>query len=491
MYPMDEVDPYMPQEPPAWLLRKTLAKRKAEIVQSAGGALTDTVQAGQSNLPSAITDTLQVSQSKLPSAIARYRQMATDLYGQGSDLMDQEPDMEPMKAYAKQRGQQGNAAMLNALAAQYAGESFEPIQAQYLKRASASKDPLKMGSGYLTPEGQYLKDPEAAQSKKAEFLLNQAKAYETLAQNAQTAQERAEATRLQNEATNQLREMMMQSNAQMRQQGLNIQQQNAQTARERVEANNDLRLQGLDIQQQNALNAQEQAKANNEMRLQGLDIQRQGLAIRRDAAGAGGGVGGGVGVGTASQIGSGANNEPIFRQKNGQLFTYNASGQPIAYAGAVNPKASTSQPTEDERKAAGWFFQADNARRNMERVIKKNPQAAYPTVIERGVGFIPGVGEDFANTLRPDDRQQFVQAGSSMAEALLRAATGAGMNESEAKQKVRELVPQIGDKPGVVAQKTASYDVYMKSLQSRAGRALPAGTPGGAGAVVDFNTLPK
>lgn len=462
MYPMDEVDPYMPQEPPAWLLRKTLAKRKLEMVQSAGDALTDTVQAGQSNLPSALTDTVQASQSKLPSAIARYRQMATDLYGQGSDLMDQEPDMAPMQAYAKQRGQQGNAAMLNALAAQYAGESFEPIQAQYLKRASASKDPLKMGSGYLTPEGQYLKDPEAAQSKKAEFLLNQAKAYETLAQNAQTAQERAEATRLQNEATNQLREMMMQSNAQMRQQGLNI-------------------------QQQNALNTRLQNEANNEMRLQGLDIQRQGLAIRRDAAGAGGGVG----VGTASQIGSGANNEPIFRQKNGQLFTYDASGQPIAYAGAVNPKVSTSQPTEDERKAAGWFFQADNARRNMEQVIKKNPQAAYPTVIERGAGFIPGVGEDFANTLRTEDRQKFVQAGSSMAEALLRAATGAGMNESEAKQKVRELVPQIGDKPGVVAQKTASYDVYMKSLQSRAGRALPAGTPGGAGAVVDFNTLPK
>jgi len=195
MYPMEEVDPYMPQEPPAWLLRKTLAKRKPEV-QSAGEALTDTVQAGQ---------------SKLPSAIARYRQMATDLYGQGSDLMDQEPDMAPMKAYAKQRSQQGDAAMLNALAAQYAGESFEPIQTQYLKKAAASKDPMKMGSGYLTPEGQYLKDPEVAQSKKAEFLMNQAKAYETLAQNAQTAQERAEAQRLQNEANNQLRQMMMEA----------------------------------------------------------------------------------------------------------------------------------------------------------------------------------------------------------------------------------------------------------------------------------------
>ena len=72
-----------------------------------------------------------------------------------------------------------------------------------------------------------------------------------------------------------------------------------------------------------------------------------------------------------------------------------------------------------------------------------------------------------------------------MAEALLRAATGAGMNEYEAKQKVRELVPQLGDKPGLVAQKTASYDVYMKSLQSRAGRALPQNGPAGAPAADD------
>jgi hypothetical protein len=93
---------------------------------------------------------------------------------------------------------------------------------------------------------------------------------------------------------------------------------------------------------------------------------------------------------------------------------------------------------------------------------------------------VPGVGENFANKLRPEERQKFVQAGSSMSEALLRAATGAGMNEYEAKQKVRELVPQLGDTPGVVAQKTASYDVYMKSLQARAGRALPQNSPGGA-----------
>jgi hypothetical protein len=387
------------QQPGYGLLKKARAK-----IQSPGGVLSNSVQPGQGTM--------------LPNSIEALRGKAAELYQQGSDLYDREPDMSQLQAFAKQRGEQGDRSMLTALAAQYAGESFQPIQEQLLKKAAAARDPMKMGSGMITADGQYIKDPEAAQSKKAEFLLQQARAYEQMATTAQTTQERSRAEAAQNAIMNEIRMM------------------NANTAR----------------------------------------------------MVASGGVGG-LGAGTAQQIGSGPNNEPIFRQKNGQLFTYDTNGQAIAYAGNVQPKASSAQPSEDERKAAGWFFQADNARRNMESVIKKNPQAAYPTIAERGAGFIPGVGEDFANTLRPEDRQKFVQAGSSMAEALLRAATGAGMNEYEAKQKVRELVPQLGDKPGLVAQKTASYDVYMKSLQSRAGRALPQNGPGGAPAADNNDPL--
>jgi hypothetical protein len=390
-------------------------------LQSTDGTLTNTVQPGRASAPS--------------SAVDGYRKRAADLYQQGSDLYNQEPDFSEMQEFAKQRGQQGSASMLNALAAQFAGESFQPIQAQYLKRAMAAQEPMKLGSGMLTSDGKYIKDPSASQSKKAEFLLQQAKAYETLAQTAQTAQERAEAARLQNEALNQFKQIMAQA-AMM----------NAQTGR--INAN----------------------------------------AAMINATGGGDGVG----VGSAQQIGSGANEEPIFRTKNGQLFTYDPAGKAVAYAGPVNPKATTSQPTEDERKAASWFFQADNARRNMANVIAQTPSAAYPTVSERAAGLVPLVGEDIANTLRPEQRQKFVQASGSMAEALLRAATGAGVNESEAQQKVRELVPQLGDKKGTVEQKTAAYDVYMNSLRARAGRALPkTPAPSGGSNVVDFNSLPK
>ena len=359
------------------VLKKTRAKNK-------GGMLSDTVQSSGG--------------VRLPNAIANYRERAADLYQQGSDLYNSDPDITQLQEYAKSRGGEGQGAMLNALAAQFAGENFQPVQAQYLKRAAAAQEPMKVGGGILTTEGQFVKDPFAAQDKKAEFLLQQAKAYETMALTAETARERMAAQNAQNALMNQFRMMSM----------------------------------GM----------------------------------------------GGLGTGNAQQIGSGPNNEPVLRQPNGQLFTYDGNGQPIAYTGTVNPKANSSQPTEDERKAAGWYFQADNARRNMANVIAKNPGAAYNTVAERAVGFVPGVGADIQNAIRPEDRQKFVQAAGSMSEALLRAATGAGINAYEANQKVNELVPQLGDKPGTVKQKMDAYEMYMGSLKTRAGRAIPGNNPG-------------
>lgn len=183
------------EELPVSLLKKARAK-----IQSPGGVLSNNVKPGQGGM--------------LPNAIDSYRSKAADLYKQGSDLYDQEPDFSQFQNFAKQRSQQGEGAMLNALAAQYAGEGFAPVQEQYLKKAAAARDPMKMGSGIITADGQYLKDPEVAQNKKAEFLLQQAKAYENMAATADTARERIAAQRQAQMAQEQLRLM-----------GLNMQQQ--------------------------------------------------------------------------------------------------------------------------------------------------------------------------------------------------------------------------------------------------------------------------
>lgn len=187
------------EQPSVGLLKKARAK-----IQSPGGVLSNNVLPGQGGM--------------LPNAIDAYRSKAADLYKQGSELYDKEPDFSQFQNFAKQRGQQGEAAMLNALAAQYAGESFAPVQEQYLKKAAAAREPMKMGGGVITAEGEFLKDPELAQNKKAEFLLQQAKAYETMAATAETARERIAAQRAQNEIQNQLRLM----GVQLQQQGLDL-----------------------------------------------------------------------------------------------------------------------------------------------------------------------------------------------------------------------------------------------------------------------------
>ena len=103
-----------------------------------------------------------------------FLQQYQDLSSQGNELFSSDPDYSKLQEYARTRSQGGNAAMLNALAAQFAGESFAPIQAQYLKRAAAAQDPLKLSGGILTPDGSFLKDPSAERDARARLLMSRA-----------------------------------------------------------------------------------------------------------------------------------------------------------------------------------------------------------------------------------------------------------------------------------------------------------------------------
>lgn len=123
--------------------------------------------------------------------------------------------------------------------------------------------------------------------------------------------------------------------------------------------------------------------------------------------------------------------------------------------------------SEDERKAAGWLSQADNAYKNMLSAMGKEPSASEPGLLE---AIAP---EQIKGAFQSESRQQFKQGVDSLSEALLRAATGAGVNESEAKQKIKELTPSYLDKPAVKKQKLDAIPVYIASLKTRAGRASP------------------
>ncbi len=374
---------------------------KQAVKKSRGGMLTGTVQPGASNA--------------LPQTIAGYRQREAELYKQGSELYNAEPDMSQLQQYARMRSQDGETAMLTALAAQLAGESFQPIQAHYLKRAAAAQDPLKVGGGMLTADGKFIKDPFSSQDKKAEFLLRQAQAYGQMATTAETAAERA-AMRQRQEAT------------------------------------------------------------ENQLRLMGLNIQQQGLAIRAAAAG-----GGDLGGGTATQVGSGPNREPVFRMRDGRLFTYDQQGAATPYTGLVLPKADSSGPDQDERKAAGYMQRIDQGLRLLNTITQQTPSAAAPGATATAMSRIPVVGNMASNIITPEARQRVEAAQLDMLDAALTLATGAAYTKEQLEGLSKSYFTQIGDDPKTIADKRQRLAQIIETARIRAGRALP-GAGGGGGA---------
>lgn len=193
---------------------------------------------------------------------------------------------------------------------------------------------------------------------------------------------------------------------------------------------------------------------------------RQGMALdRADVLGSGGG-------------------RPSSKAPSG--YRWNAAGGLEFIPGGPADPANKSggAPSEDERKAAGWLGQATRALGNMEESLyRKNADGTFvldalgqriPTGADTP-GFIErySPSEELGNRSMSPDRQRYSNASSSLSEALLRAATGAGVNESEARQKVAELTPQRGDSEAVKKQKLEGAAGYIEDLRARAGRALP------------------
>jgi len=146
------------------------------------------------------------------------------------------------------------------------------------------------------------------------------------------------------------------------------------------------------------------------------------------------------------------------------------NGLPLPSKGGGTKPASAA--TEDERKAAGWLAQADNSYKNMLSAMYtkegKATGAEKPGFLETVTPLGFGAG-----AVRSTERQKFVQASESLGEAILRAATGAGVNKDEAAQKARELTPVFTDDEETRKQKLDAIPMYLKSLHTRAGRAAP------------------
>jgi len=194
-------------------------KRARAKVQSPGGVLSNTVK--------------PEGGSMLPNASEAYRTQAKDLSDRAMKLMKAPVDYSAMQQMARDRGAQGDMATLNALAAQFAGENFAPLQEQMLKKAAAAREPIKMGGGLITADGAFIKDPEAGRDKEINMLLQRSAELSKIAETADTARERIAAQRAQNELMNRLKLMGIQ----IQQDSNAIRRENAAATRSLAEQN--------------------------------------------------------------------------------------------------------------------------------------------------------------------------------------------------------------------------------------------------------------
>ncbi|MEH6435770.1 hypothetical protein [Massilia sp. DD77] len=167
-----------------------------------------------------------------------------------------------------------------------------------------------------------------------------------------------------------------------------------------------------------------------------------------------------------SQVG-----KPVFSADAGGFIlppsSANPGGKLIPLAGSAGGKM-----TEDQAKSMGWLVQAENAYRNLRSVAfdkQGNLTSAATPGFADAIAGVPLIGGPIGNSLRSADRQKFNQASSALSEAFLRAATGAGVTESEARQKIAEITPVWGEDESVSQQKLNAIPLYIESLKARAG----------------------
>lgn len=170
-----QYDPFA--SPEDKLLRAMAAGRRPSVLpratrkDNAGGTLSNNVQPAAS---------MQPGEENIRRAF--------ELYGQEDDFTE-------AQNYARQRASEGDSAMLNAFAAQVAGKRFEPVGAMYLKRAMAAREPFRVGSATISPDGTVLQDPGASRQREADKLL-QLGQFEMTLDNRKQEREREEMLRL-------------------------------------------------------------------------------------------------------------------------------------------------------------------------------------------------------------------------------------------------------------------------------------------------------
>jgi muramidase (phage lysozyme) len=162
----------------------------------------------------------------------------------------------------------------------------------------------------------------------------------------------------------------------------------------------------------------------------------------------------------------------------GYTWATGTNGQPelkFIPGGPGDPdvKKASQEPTEDEKKSAGYGLRIERGQNTISEVTGRNKNAASPEVLANTLGNIPVFGENLANVVVSNDRQQVEAAQLDILDAALTLNTGAAYTKEQLKGLSKSYFPQIGDTDETIAGKQARLNDLLQTAKLRAGRMQP------------------
>ena len=130
-----------------------------------------------------------------------------------------------------------------------------------------------------------------------------------------------------------------------------------------------------------------------------------------------------------------------------------------SHVSAATADAATGKKTEVQAKSEKFANKMELAEKNVSTL-----QNEGASVTGRGLDMVPG-----GNFLQSKEYQKYRQAQDNFITALLRDESGAAIGTQEFKRYERELFPQPGDGPEVVAQKSQARKVAIEAMKKSAG----------------------
>ncbi|WP_370156992.1 hypothetical protein [Bradyrhizobium ottawaense] len=130
----------------------------------------------------------------------------------------------------------------------------------------------------------------------------------------------------------------------------------------------------------------------------------------------------------------------------------------------ANAKAAAGEKTEVQAKSEKFANKMELAEKNVSGLDSQYTDTIGAGGFFRGTEYVPG-----GNSLQSSSYQKYKQARDNFITALLRDESGAAIGTAEFNRYEKELFPQPGDGPEVVAQKREARRVAIEGMKKSAG----------------------